>query len=101
SDFGFRTESSRSRRRLLFYRCENLLGSSQWTSNIQRWHRTPTSRNCSASAPGTTPAFHVCPPSVVTVNVPARPHAHTTCGFTGHTAIRPLVVPLFWGVSVG
>jgi len=40
-------------------------------------------------------------PSVVTVKVPARPDAQTTSGFTGQTAIRPLVVPLFCGVSVG
>src|SRR5438067_1697819 len=44
---------------------------------------------------------HVCPSSVVTVKVPARPDAQTTCGFTGQTAIRPLVVPLFCGVSLG
>src|SRR3954464_11263520 len=60
-----------------------------------------TSRNCKASAPGTTPAFQVSPPSVVTVNVPLQPDAHTTCGFTGETAMRPLVVPLSCGVSVG
>src|SRR4029077_13744132 len=60
-----------------------------------------TSRNCSNSAPGTTPAFQVLPPSVVTTNVPARPEAQTTCGFTGLTAISPFVVPLFCGVRVG
>src|SRR5689334_4892316 len=60
-----------------------------------------TSRNCSASAPGTTPDRHVDPPSVVTANVPPRPAAHTTRLFTGLTAIRLLVVPLSCGVSVG
>src|SRR6516225_12058787 len=60
-----------------------------------------TSRNCSDSAPGTTPAFQVFPPSVVTVNVPLRPEAHTTCGFTGLTAMRPFIVPLFCGVKLG
>ena len=30
-----------------------------------------------------------------------NPNAQTTCGFTGLTAIRPLVVPLFCGVKVG
>ena len=63
--------------------------------------KASTSRNCKASAPGTTPAFQVSPPSVVTVNVPLRPDAQTTRGFTGDTAIRPLVVPLSCGVSVG
>src|SRR2546423_489572 len=60
-----------------------------------------TSRNCSASAPGTTPDLQVAPPSVVTVNVPPRPLAQTTCLFTGLTAISPCAVPLFCGVSVG
>src|SRR3954452_16300403 len=60
-----------------------------------------TSRNCSASAPGTTPDRHVAPPFVVTAKVPPRPLAHTTRLFTGLTAIRPCVVPLSCGVSVG
>jgi hypothetical protein len=38
---------------------------------------------------------------VVTVNVPLRPDAQTTLGFTGQTAIRPLVVPLSCGIKVG
>src|SRR6478609_8035577 len=60
-----------------------------------------TSRNCSASAPGTTPDLHVAPPSVVTAKVPPRPLAHTTRLFTGLTAIRLCVVPLACGVNVG
>src|SRR4051794_4000436 len=60
-----------------------------------------TSRNCSDSAPGTTPDLHVPPPSVVTAKVPPRPLAHTTRLFTGLTAIRLCVVPLACGVSVG
>src|SRR4051812_10251459 len=60
-----------------------------------------TSRNCSDSAPGTTPDRQVAPPSVVTANVPPRPLAHTTRLFTGLTAIRLCVVPLCCGVSVG
>src|ERR1700736_1308066 len=60
-----------------------------------------TSRNCSASAPGTTPAFHDSPPSVVTVNLPPRPAAQTTRGLTGLIAISPLLVPLDCGVNVG
>src|SRR4029450_2112828 len=60
-----------------------------------------TSRNCSDAAPGTTPDLQVAPPSVVTVNVPARPLAQTTRLLTGLTAISPCVVPLFCGVSVG
>src|SRR4051812_6418346 len=60
-----------------------------------------TSRNCSDSAPGTTPDLHVAPPSVVTANVPPRPLAQTTRLFTGLTAIRLCVVPLSCGVSVG
>jgi hypothetical protein len=38
---------------------------------------------------------------VVTAKVPPRPLAHTTRLFTGLTAIRPCVVPLSCGVSVG
>src|SRR4029077_5665793 len=60
-----------------------------------------TSRNCSDSAPGTTPDLHVAPPLVVTAKVPPPPLAHTTRLFTGLTAIRPCVVPLSCGVSVG
>src|SRR4051812_20973342 len=60
-----------------------------------------TSRNCSDSAPGTTPDVHVAPPSVVTVKVPPRPLAHTTRLFTGLTAMRLCAVPLSCGVSVG
>src|SRR3954453_15928993 len=60
-----------------------------------------TSRNCSDSAPGTTPDLHVAPPSVVTAKVPPRPLAHTTRLLPGLTAIRPCVVPLSCGVSVG
>src|SRR4051812_21847373 len=59
-----------------------------------------TSRNCSDSAPGTTPDLHVAPPSVVTAKVPPRPLAQTTRLFTGLTAISDCVVPLFCGVSV-
>src|SRR6187551_673741 len=60
-----------------------------------------TSRNCSASAPGTTPDLQVAPPSVVTAKVPPRPLAHTTRLFTGLTEIRLCVVPLSCGVSLG
>src|SRR6266581_8808760 len=57
-----------------------------------------TSRNCSASAPGTTPAFQFLPPSVVTTNVPPRPDAQTTRGFTGLTAISPRGgAAILWG----
>src|SRR5438105_1477053 len=56
-----------------------------------------TSRNCSVSAPGTTPACHVLPPSVVRVNVPSLPLAQTTRSFTGLPAMSPLTVALFWG----
>src|SRR3954454_5283686 len=60
-----------------------------------------TSRNCSDSAPGTTPDLQVAPPSVVTAKVPPRPLAHTTRLSTGLTAIRLCVVPLSCGVTVG
>jgi len=54
-----------------------------------------TSRNCSAEAPFTVPAFQVSPPFVVTTNVPPTPAAHTTCAFTGLTAISKWFVWLF------
>src|SRR3954452_1986508 len=60
-----------------------------------------TSRNGSASAPGTTPACQCLPPSVVTTNVPPLPLAHTTFEFTGLRPIRDAVVPLLCGVNVG
>src|SRR5881409_487949 len=60
-----------------------------------------TSRNWRASAPGTTPALQVAPPSVVRAYVPATPLAQTTCGLTGLIACSRLVVPLCCGVTVG
>src|SRR6058998_2698 len=60
-----------------------------------------TSRNCSVSAPGTTPARQCAPPSVVTAYVPPTPLAQTTRGETGLVAWSRLVVPLCCGVRVG
>src|SRR5437899_7399141 len=60
-----------------------------------------TSRNWSPSAPGTTPARHVAPPSVVTTYVPPTPLAQATRGLTGLIACSRFVVPLCCGVSVG
>jgi hypothetical protein len=60
-----------------------------------------TSRNCNASAPGTTRERQVAPPSVVRAKVPPRPLAQTTRSLTGLMACRRLAVPLCWGVSVG
>src|SRR5437867_12481872 len=60
-----------------------------------------TSRNWRASAPGTTPALQVAPPSVVRAYVPATPLAQTTCGLTGLIACSRLVVPLCCGVTAG
>src|SRR5215813_5628139 len=60
-----------------------------------------TSRNCTISAPDTTPERQVFPPSVVTAKVPNRPLAHTTREFSALTAMRPAVVPLDCGVTFG
>src|SRR5437870_7388550 len=60
-----------------------------------------TPRNWSPSAPGTTPARHVAPPSVVTTYVPPTPLAQATRGLTGLIACSRFVVPLCCGVSVG
>src|SRR5438067_8059546 len=60
-----------------------------------------TSRNCSVSAPGTTPACQCLPPSVLTTKVPPVPLAHTTFEFTGLIPISVAAVPLFCGVKVG
>src|SRR5215471_7836207 len=60
-----------------------------------------TSRNWRFSAPGTTAAFQVAPPSVVTTYVPPVPAAHTTRELTGLTEISSCVVPLCCGVRVG
>src|SRR5215472_6771441 len=60
-----------------------------------------TSRNCRFSAPGTTAAFQVSPPSVVTTYVPPVPAAQTTREFTGLTEISNCVVPLCCRVSFG
>src|SRR4029450_13312568 len=60
-----------------------------------------TSRNCSDAAPGTTPDLQVAPPSVVTVNLPARPLAQTTRLLTGLPATPPPLPPLFSAVSGG
>ena len=54
-----------------------------------------------ASAPGTTPACQVLPPSLVWVKVPPAPEAQTTRALTGLTAMSSWVVPLFCGVRVG
>src|SRR4051812_12882668 len=54
-----------------------------------------------ASAPGTTPARQVLPPSVVTVKVPCAPAAQATRALTGLIATSWLGVPLCWGVMVG
>src|SRR5690348_11391742 len=60
-----------------------------------------TSRNCSASAPGTTPERQVSPPSVVTAKVPPTPLTQATFWLTAFTPIRRAVVPLACGVRVG
>jgi hypothetical protein len=52
-------------------------------------------------APGTTADLQLAPPSVVTANVPLSAPAHTTRAFTGLTAKKRCLVPLFWGVSAG
>src|SRR6185369_15291002 len=60
-----------------------------------------TSRNCTVSAPGTTPERQVLPPFDVTAKVPKRPLAQTTREFAALTAIRLDVVPLCWTVTFG
>src|SRR5207244_12784979 len=59
-----------------------------------------TSRNWSPSAPGSTRARHVAPPSVVTRYVPPTPLAQATRGLTGLIACSRVAVPLCWTVSV-
>src|SRR2546428_613697 len=61
----------------------------------------PTARTWTPSAPGTPPARHVAPPSVVTTSAPPTPLAQATRGLTGLIACSRFVVPLCCGVSVG
>src|SRR5262249_61119999 len=67
------------------------------TFSLTAW----TSRNCTISAPGTTPERQVLPPSLVTTKVPKRPLAQTTREFFALTAMSPEVVPLVCGGTFG
>src|SRR5215207_4314882 len=71
------------------------------SSQATRSFSACTSRNCSASAPGTTRDRQVSPPSVVTVYVPPAALAHTTRSLTGLTAKKRSVVTLVCGVTIG
>src|SRR5688572_17714895 len=60
-----------------------------------------TSRNSRLSAPGTTAARQVAPPSVVRAYVPLTPLTQTTRSSTALTACKRFFVPLTWAVNVG
>src|SRR5687768_9576860 len=60
-----------------------------------------SSRNWSASGPGTTPHRQVSAWSVVTAKVPAEPASQTAFWLTGLTAMKRAVVPLCCGVRTG
>src|SRR5690348_984973 len=57
-----------------------------------------TSRKSSFSPPGTVPACHVSPPSIVRTNVPPVPLAQTTFALTMLNPCKLAVVFDFWGV---
>ena len=60
-----------------------------------------TSRNWSASAPGTVIGVHVCPPSVVRTTVPPVPASHTVSASTACAEMRRASVPESCGARAG